>query len=83
MQAHIESRKFYYKKNNAGHITGLARLFKCCPKDFMPEKLFVVDNLLASKQWGTGFNPVRITINSLKHNPSKRFRLFCFYQLPA
>jgi predicted transcriptional regulator len=34
---HIESPKFK-AKYNTGQINELAKLFKCSPKDFMPEK---------------------------------------------
>jgi transcriptional regulator with XRE-family HTH domain len=34
---HIESPNFI-AKYNTGHLNELAKLFKCSPKDFMPEK---------------------------------------------
>ena len=34
---HIESPHFI-AKYNTGHLNELAKLFKCSPKDFMPEK---------------------------------------------
>jgi transcriptional regulator with XRE-family HTH domain len=34
---HIESPSFI-AKYNTGHLNELAKLFKCSPKDFMPEK---------------------------------------------
>ena len=34
---HVETPK-RRAKYNVNHINGLARIFKCSPKDFMPEK---------------------------------------------
>jgi transcriptional regulator with XRE-family HTH domain len=34
---HIESPNFI-AKYNTGHLNELAKLFKCSPKDFLPEK---------------------------------------------
>jgi transcriptional regulator with XRE-family HTH domain len=34
---HIESPNFI-AKYNTGHLNELAKLFKCSPKDFMPDK---------------------------------------------
>jgi transcriptional regulator with XRE-family HTH domain len=34
---HIESPNFI-AKYNTGHLNELAKLFKCSPKDFMPER---------------------------------------------
>jgi transcriptional regulator with XRE-family HTH domain len=35
--SHVES-PYQRAKYNSGHLNELAKLFKCSPKDFMPEK---------------------------------------------